>query len=182
MGTKQTLAGPGQVAVAGAAAYVEGPGASGSDFDFFVGEWDVHVTYHGADGGVDVEQTGRWSARSLFDGRMIEDCCQTRDENGVDVAAVVTLRTYCVATAQWEMVFLWAQRPVPTLTSFVGNRVDGEMRLTAQQLTPDGSVIPARIRFYEITKDSFLWESCLSFDGGATWRVQMAIKARRSAA
>jgi hypothetical protein len=164
-----------------ARAYMAGPGPSGNDFDFFLGDWEANATHYAPDRSVLLKNQGSWSAQSLFGSGMIEDRFVPRVD-GVDAGAVITLRTYCVATAQWEMVFLWAQQPVPDMTNFVGRRVDGEMHLSAQQLGPDGQVILSRIRFYEITSNSFSWEHGTSSDDGATWHVHTVMTLRRSSA
>ncbi len=164
-----------------ARAYTAGPGPSGSDFDFFLGDWEANVTRYAPDGSVLQKYEGSFSAQSLFGGRMIEDRFVPRVD-GIDAGAVITLRTYCVATAQWEMVILWAQQPIPDWTNFVGNRVDGEMHLSAQHQGPDGQVVLSRIRFYEITSDSFSWDHRSSFDDGDTWHVHTVMTVRRSSA
>ncbi len=172
---------PGEERMAGASASdidTKGPTASPNDFDFMVGEWDADVVRFAPDGSVQQEQVGRWSAQSLFDDRMIEDRFVALAD-GRFVSAAVTLRTYSPATSQWEMVFLWAEQPVPNMKNFVGRRVGGEMHLTAQQVTPDGKVVENRIRFFDITKDGFSWEHRSSVDRGETWRVNTSIEARR---
>ena len=161
-----------------ARAYKVGPGPSGSDFDFFLGEWDARVTRYAPDGSVLLKHEASWSSQSLFGGRMIEDRFVPRVD-GVDAGAVITLRTFCTETAQWEMVYLWAQQPIPMMTNFVGNRIDGEMRLSGEQRRPDGELVQTRIRFFEISSDSFSWEHTDSFDDGDTWHVHTAMMLKR---
>jgi hypothetical protein len=164
-----------------ARAYMAGPGPNGRDFDFILGDWEANVTRYAPDGSVLLKHEASWSAQSLFDGRMIEDRFVPRVD-GVDAGAVITLRTYCVETARWEMVFLWALQPIPGMTNFVGNRVDGEMHLSGQQQRPDGQVVLSRIRFFEITSDSFSWEHIDSFDDGDTWHAHTAMTLQRRSA
>jgi hypothetical protein len=164
-----------------ARAYMAGPGPIGSDFDFVLGDWEGKVTVYAPDGSVLQKYEGSFSAQSLFDGRMIEDRFVPRVD-GIDTGACITLRTYCVATAQWEMVILWAQQPIPDWTNFVGNRVGDEMHLSAQHQGPDGQVVLSRIRFHEITSDSFTWEHRSSFDDGDTWHVHTVMTVRRNSA
>ncbi|GAA6154926.1 hypothetical protein [Pyruvatibacter sp. HU-CL02332] len=161
-----------------AQAYADGPGPNGSDFDFFLGEWDASVIRYADDGGILLEHEASWTAQSLFDGRMIEDRFVPNTSEG-DIGAVVTLRTYCVASQQWEMVFLWAQQPVPGLKNFVGNMIDGEMRLTGEQVVPDGPVVHSRIRFFKITANSLSWEHTMSVDDGETWHPHSLMDLRR---
>jgi len=161
-----------------ARAYAAGPGPSGNDFDFFVGEWEASVVRYAPDGSVLLEHEAHWSAQSLFDGRMIEDRFVPRTGDG-EIGAVITLRTYCVDSEQWEMVFLWAQQPIPSLVNFVGNRIEGEMILTGDHAGPEGQAIRSRIRFFEITSGSFSWEHAVSVDGSDPWHVHTAMDARR---
>ena len=79
------------------------------------------------------------------------------------------------------MLFLWAGQPATGLIGFVGNRVDNEMHLDLQQMGPDGMVILVRIRFFDITVDSFSWEDSMSRDNGVTWFPSLSLKLRRSA-
>ncbi len=61
----------------------------------------------------------------------------------------------------------------------MGNRVDNEMHLNLQQLGPNGLVVIARIRFFDITADSFSWKNPTSVDNGATWFLSTLLKLRR---
>jgi hypothetical protein len=77
------------------------------------------------------------------------------------------------------MVFLWAGQPATGLIAFVGNRVNNEMHLNLQQLGPNGLVTLSRIRFFDITDDSFAWENSTSVDNGVTWSPGISLKLRR---
>ena len=120
------------------------------DFDFSLGEWEAEVKRYAPDGSISAETTGRWSARSSFAGKVIEDHF-VQQIDGVDDAAAFTLRTYCEATQRWEMVYLWAEQPATGLMAFVGNKVGDEMHLNLQQTGQQGLIVMARIRFFDIT-------------------------------
>ncbi len=151
---------------------------SKGDFDFSLGEWEAEVLRYAPDGSVAIETTGRWSARSSFGGKVIEDHF-IQQINGVDDAAAFTLRTYCEATQRWEMVYLWAEQPATGLMAFVGNRVGDEMHLNLQQTGSNGLVVMARIRFFDISEGSFCWENQTSLDNGATWYRATLLKLRK---
>ncbi len=159
-------------------AYKAGPGASGGDFDFFLGEWDAKVHRFTPDGSVLERCDANWVVQSLFGGRMIEDRFVQSSE-GEETGAVITLRTFCVDTEQWEMVFLWAQQPIPPMTDFIGRRIGDEMHLTGRHKTPTDQNMHSRIRFFNIENDSFSWEHGISIDGGENWYVHTAIQALR---
>ena len=157
-----------------------GAGSIRDDFDFMLGDWDVDVTHYSEDGAASRQLEGRWSAKASLGGRIIEDHF-IQKVDGVDDAAAYSLRTYCEKTQRWEMLFLWAGQPATGLIGFVGNRVDNEMHLDLQQMGPDGMVILVRIRFFDITVDSFSWEDSMSRDNGVTWFPSLSLKLRRSA-
>lgn len=148
------------------------------DFDFTLGEWDADVIHYGPGGEVAQELKGSWSARSSFGGKVIEDHF-IQQVDGVDDAAAFTLRTYCQETKRWEMAFLWAGQPATGMLAFVGNRVGKEMHLNLQQMGPEGLVIVVRIRFFDITEDSFSWENSASADNGLTWAPRISLKLHR---
>ena len=54
-----------------------------------------------------------------------------------------------------------------------------EMHLKPQPTGEDGMIILARIRFFDITEDSFSWENETSMDNGATWFRATLLKLRR---
>jgi hypothetical protein len=124
------------------------------------------------------EAKGSWSARKSFGGKVVEDHFIQQVDGAEDVAAF-TLRTYCEQTQRWEMAYLWATQPATGVIAFVGNRVDNEMHFDLQQLGLNGLVIIARIRFFDISDDSFSWENRTSVDNGATWILSTLLKLRR---
>jgi hypothetical protein len=53
------------------------------------------------------------------------------------------------------------------------------MLLDAIATLPNGHRVLTKIRFFEITPDSFSWESSMSLDQGDTWRKTASLKAKR---
>ena len=152
---------------------------SKDDFNFMLGEWDADISRYAPDGTVVADTKGTWSARSSFGGRVIEDQLTQHDAEGNEVAAAFTLRTYCEETQQWEMVYFWAEQPASSLMAFVGNRVGDEMHLNLQQTGPNGLVMMANIRFFDISQNSFSWENNSSIDNGVTWFISGSHKMKR---
>jgi len=151
-------------------------GSSRNDFDFLLGEWDVQITRYAPDGTA-TQREGSWSARSHVGGKIIEDLFVERADEAD--AAAMTLRTYCAETQRWEMVYLWADRPASGVSSFVGSRVGDEMHLRMQRRNAEGGVVRSRIRFFEITSDSFSWDHRTSGDNGETWSLATLLTVRR---
>ncbi len=76
------------------------------------------------------------------------------------------------------MVWLSSLRPIHS-KSFRGQFIDGEGHFDiVVSLTPEQSVI-AKIRFFDIKKDSFEWSMQNSTDGGKTWFESEHITAKR---
>ncbi len=144
---------------------------SKDDFNFMLGEWDADLRRYAPDGSVVADTKGSWVARASFGGRAIEDQLTQYDADGNEVAAAFTVRSYCEETQQWEMVYMWAEQPASSLMAFVGNRVVDEMHLNVQQVGRNGLVMLARLRFFDISENSFSWENTSSIDNGVTWFI-----------
>lgn len=158
--------------------YINGPTPEAKQFDFLIGDWDVGATRYKEDGVPLLNYKGLWQARHLNDGRMVMDDFKALGPNGQPVSSFVTLRTYSEVTNRWEIVGLQAFQPsLPT--EWHGVSKDGEMLLDAFARTPKGEMIQTRIRFFNIARDSFSWESFMSFDQGKTWRRTATLDAKR---
>lgn len=118
----------------------------------------------------------KWSAIPLNGGRMIMDDFKALGPTGQPVSSFVTLRTYSEATNRWELVGLQALQPsVPT--EWHGTAKDGEMLLDA---AATGDFVQTRMRFFNITSNSFSWQSFTSHDRGASWRKTAELTATRA--
>jgi len=152
---------------------------SKEDFNFLLGDWDAKILRYAPDGAITADTNGSWHARASFGGRVIEDQVIQLDADGNEDVAANSLRTYCEETQQWEMVYFWADQPMSSLMSFVGNRVGDEMHLNLQQLGANRLVTMAQIRFFDITQNSFSWENNTSIDNGKTWFISGSHRMRR---
>ncbi len=160
-------------------AYLKGVPEEMKQFDFFLGEWDTQSVRYRPDGSKIGEYGGTWTARQLNGGRMIlDDFRACMPNNGPEFAYMATLRTYSPQTKQWEMTFLVAHQP-QLVTEFRGERKDREMHLRGKGRTADGDDVMARVRFFDITPDSFEWANESSLDGGETWYCDNTISAKR---
>ena len=56
---------------------------------------------------------------------------------------------------------------------------DGEMLLDASGKDPAGNVVKTKIRFFDIEKNSFSWESNVSRDEGKRWVKTASLRASR---
>lgn len=148
------------------------------EFDFFMGSWSIISRSLYPDGTPAAEHKGRWDAEYRNGGRMVYDECTRIAPNGEETACGITLRTFCPATDQWEMTFLLSlQQEHPQY--FRGKFSEGEGHFEAViNLTPENPIM-AKVRFFDIQKDSFEWTMRASFDEGENWFTAEHISAKR---
>lgn len=155
----------------------EDTGPEGQQFQFLIGDWDVEGVRFRDDGTELTRYGGTWHASYLNDGRMVMDVFRIMGPHGKEVSSIVTLRTYCPATARWELAGLATQQPAWN-AQWHGHWQDGEMVLDATGSGADGATTRNRIRFFDIGEHGFRWESHLSRDG-ERWVKSAALTARR---
>lgn len=160
------------------ARYLKGPIPQGRQYEFLIGDWDVDATRFNADGSVLFRYKATWTAKYLNEGRMIMDDFKALTPDGRPISSFVTLRTYSEVAQRWEMAGLAAMQPAATL-DWHGVWTGDEMQINAAGVDPTGKLVKTKIRFSEITRDRFMWESELSIDGGKTWARNAALAATR---
>jgi hypothetical protein len=158
--------------------YLKGLPPQSRQFDFLIGDWDVAARRLREDGSVHFQYKASWTARHLNDGRMIMDDFKALAPTGQEISSFVTLRTYSEVTRRWEMTGLAALQPAPC-AEWNGTWTDGEMRLDAVGLNAEGNRVKTRIRFFNVEKYSFEWESSTSLDDGKTWTHTASLTANR---
>jgi hypothetical protein len=162
------------------AAYVKGANTDKHrQFDFLIGHWTVDAKRYDPDGSVQLSYSGTWDAKYLNDKRMVLDDFKALSPTGQEISSFVTLRTYSEFTNRWEIAGLGAHQP-STISEWYGELKSGEMVLNATGKGPSGAEVINRIRFYHIEKNEFIWESNMSFDGGASWMKMVSLVAKRS--
>jgi hypothetical protein len=162
------------------ARYLQGAPAENQQFDFLIGDWVVSATRYSEDGAALFEYEATWNAKYLNEGRMIIDDFKAKSPTGQAVSSFVTLRTYSQARHRWEIVGLAALQPAIS-AEWYGEWQDGEMLTNAIGKDPAGNSIRNQIRFFNITKNSFEWESRVSRDDGKTWSKTATLLASRAA-
>ncbi|MDE5419605.1 hypothetical protein L3049_16560 [Labilibaculum sp. DW002] len=148
------------------------------DFDFLIGNWTATSKRFLPEGTVKGEYKGKWEAQLLDEGRMIFDLVTWFNMDGTKESFFPTLRTFSPKTNQWEMTFISSLSYMHSQT-FRGNFVDGEGYFDAIVSPSPGTIIKAKIRFYDITKNSFEWSMKFSDDEGENWFVAERITAKR---
>ena len=96
---------------------------------------------------------------------MIVDDFKAYAPTGQAVSSYVTPITYSEATHRWELAGLSALQPAVS-AKWYGESKDGEMLFDASGKDCAGNMVKTKIRFFNIAKTSFSWESRVSRDEG----------------
>lgn len=140
--------------------YVGEVPAESSQYDFFVGEWDVLITQYNRDGEVIDTGKGVWWAKYIHDKRVLFDDIVTFDGKGKLYPGYPSLRTYSPKLGKWVSMHM-APLATQALCSNIGTWENNEMRIDAVCRKSDGVIQNySRVRFYNITDNSFdyTWE------------------------
>ncbi|WP_019617248.1 hypothetical protein [Psychromonas ossibalaenae] len=147
-------------------------------FEFLIGHWDLLSQRFAPDGTQTGEYKGKWEAQYLDEGRMVFDQVTWFNKDGSKESYFPTLRTFSPKTNQWEMTYMSSLKYMHS-QSFRGQFIDGEGHFDVDvSLTPKQSAL-AKVRFYNIKKDSMDWVMKFSFDNGKTWFLGEQITAKR---
>lgn len=146
----------------------------------FVGSWRVETADHFADGSVD-HGVGAWHFGWVLQGRAVQDVwtvpasARQRDPvpAGYPLRYGSTIRMYEPAKSSWRIV--WVDPALGFFVTQVGRADNGD--IVQEGRTVEG--VPMRWSFREITPRSFRWIGEVSDDGGASWRLQLEMRARR---
>ncbi len=154
-------------------------------YTFLIGHWDTELVAYAEDG-TRHESRGEIHAGWVLEGRAIQDVWMTppRAERAVGAPALpvtgswygTTLRVFDPKLDAWHV--LWSDPATQVYTHQIG-RAQGRDIVQVGAM-PSGAVL--RWSFTGIEPDSFHWLGEISTDGGATWRLQVEVFARRSGA
>ena len=156
----------------------DGP-ATGLDPDLYaslLGTWDVTNHYDTGDGWAD--GTVVWTFGRVLAGRAVQDVMwfTAPGPDGYPVReSGSTVRLFDPATGTWHVVWF---SPAGRVTALVG-RAGEHGDIVQEGLRPGGPAI--RWVFTDVTAESFRWLGHVSDDGGATWRLEQEMLARRRA-
>jgi hypothetical protein len=139
-------------------------------FDFWVGKWEV--TWTGADGKVGKATN---SITKILDEVVISENFIIRDGTQKGYKGT-SLSVYNPMRKQWHQAYADNQG---AYFNFVGER-DGEKKIfrTEPVVSGDKKIIQ-RMVFYDIKKDSLMWDWEKSEDGGKTWKLNWQLKYTR---
>jgi hypothetical protein len=168
------------------ALHAEGPDATHAEalslYGQFVGSWRVENTDHHPDGGTHFA-IGEWHFGWVLQGRAIQDVWIT-PARGTDPATLppnymhrygTTLRMYLPEQRCWRI--LWTDPAIGFSVSQTAREENGDII----QIGATTKGVPMRWSFRDITRDRFRWIGEISDDGGKTWRLQLEMRATRTA-
>lgn len=153
------------------------------DFDFLVGDWQVHHrVFRPADGGKWVEFEGTCTLRLLMGGSAnVEDHTFNRSTG---VTRAVGVRAYDAQSGEWAIWWIDSRVPHSPMDPPMKGRFDhatGVGTFYSDGLL-DGKPTRTRFIWSQITATSARWEQAYSQDAGKTWDTNWIMEWRRAPA
>lgn len=146
----------------------------------FVGSWDLDIDFHPL-GGSTIRAEAEWHFDWVLDGKAVQDVWifpARRLRRGWPEPWHMygsTFRWYDPAIDAWHIRYFDPGRSLETRQ--IGRAVGADI----VQVGDDHNGLRRRWRFVEITPESFRWLGDASWDRGATWTLEMEMRARRTA-
>jgi len=145
----------------------------------FVGSWDLDIDYQPFDGPAR-HAKGEWHFDWVLDGRAIQDVwifparsIRASDPGNSWYFYGSTFRWYDPAIDGWHITYFEPTRPFERRQ--IGRAVGSDI----VQIGEDHNGLQRRWRFVEITGQSFRWIGEASWDKGATWTLELEMRARK---
>lgn len=151
-----------------------------SQYDFFIGEWDVDVQTFKKDGSKDQSLKGIWYAKYLHDKRVLFDDVVFFGEEGKLYPGYPSLRTFSEKTGKWNSMHM-APLATQAMCRNIGEWKNNEMHIDSVCYKQDNTVQSySRVRFYNITESNFdyTWEDSKN---GTDWWLYVTFKGTRRA-
>ncbi len=139
-----------------------------SKLDFWVGKWDL--SWEGGKGTNLIEKK--------LNGRVIQENFEATEGNFKGYLGT-SISTFNPQDGKWHQAWADSQGGYIDLVG----EMDGDTRIfkmTSPRTRQDGKESISRMRFYNITDDSFTWDWEASIDGGETWNLSWRINYKRA--
>jgi hypothetical protein len=139
-------------------------------YDFWVGKWEA--TWEEAGG-----KTGKGTnnVTKILDSKVINEDFQTTEGLSKGYHGT-SISVYNPKRKQWHQAYADNEGDFFNL---VGENPGDRKIFRTELAEKDGKKLIQRMVFYNITKDSFLWDWEKSEDGGKTWTLSWRINYRR---
>lgn len=144
---------------------------NGSEFDFWVGEWNL--TWQYPDGS---QGSGTNNIIKTLDGKVIVENFQVTDSGAYKGFKGTSISVFNPNTKTWNQA--WADNQGGYF-NFTGTVENGERIFHTTRVNQSGKESLLRMRFYRIEKDSLVWDWEQSTDGGSIWNLQWRINYKR---
>jgi hypothetical protein len=135
-------------------------------FDFWVGKWDVTWTEAGGKTGKGINTVTR-----ILDDKVINENFVTTEGSSKGYRGT-SISVYNPVRKQWHQGYADNQGAYFNL---IGENLGDKKIFKTELVEKDGKKLIQRMVFYNITKDSFLWDWEKSEDGGKTWTLSWRI-------
>lgn len=139
-----------------------------TDFDFLDGRWTIRFQARKSATEFNPAQAGTWSAHRTHDGLVIEDEFSLINPSNGSRSLTLTYRVYNKQRKTWEIAGTSAKNGSPWAPGVSWADAKGDRYVVQTYGSGEGALI-TRIRYYQVTKDHFLWRADGSQDGGKTW-------------
>jgi hypothetical protein len=139
-----------------------------TDFDFLDGKWNIRFQARKSATEFNPAQAGTWSAHRTHDGLVIEDEFSLINASNGSRSLTLTYRVYNKQRKTWEIAGTSAKNGSPWAPGVSWADANGDRYVVQTYGSGEGALI-TRIRYYQVTKDHFLWRADGSEDGGKTW-------------
>ena len=145
----------------------------------FVGSWQLDIDFHPLNG-VSRRAEGEWHFGWVLEGRAIQDVWifparRLRGSAEPWHRYGTTFRYYDPAIDAWHIRYFEPGRPFELRQ--LGRAVGDEI----VQIGEDPNGLQRRWRFVDIAARAFRWIGDASWDKGATWTLEMEMRARKAA-
>jgi hypothetical protein len=147
----------------------------------FVGSWHLDIDYH-APNEKPRSAEGEWHFAWVLDGKAIQDVWifpsrRVRAEKPGEPWYFYgsTMRIYNPALDAWHITYFEPTRP------FELRQLGRPVGTDIVQMGEEVNGVTRRWRFVEITPDTFRWLGEASSDKGATWTLELEMRAQRAA-
>jgi hypothetical protein len=142
------------------------------DFDYLLGDWEFI-----ADNKQFGKSNGRWSAVKTATGQILDEY-RLVDEKGATFYVTSTIRNYDAVHDRWELIGMDDRNGLQDFGT--AQKVGAEMHIEQKFGVSGGSPTIMRIRYYNISANSFSWAGDQSADNGKTWvKDHLRIEAKR---
>lgn len=147
------------------------PAQDGSEFDFWVGNWELNWEYNDSTKGHGINRIAK-----KLDDKVLQENFEALDTGPYSGFKGTSISVFNPANKTWHQA--WADNQGGYF-NFAGDVGEGERIFKATVKQPDGKNLELRMRFYDIEENSLTWDWEQSTDGGKNWTLRWRIYYKR---